>query len=194
MDIQFYGDVDKDKGRDNRGNNASEYPAWYLETHMEELKESIASRERRLKRGEVFVDSVPYERQELAKEKQRLEEIERTKPKLSIGERQKLVKFYRELGDEIQRSMFTYSDMMKGVASPHEEAKRMTEHLIPIDKELIAIAGQAEVRHTKGKVSRNGAAKLFKLIGKLIGEPTNIEVLRRDEASPGKSNQVSVAA
>jgi len=188
MEIQFYGDVDKN----NKGGLSSEYPAWYLENHLEDLKESISSRERRLNRGEVMVDSVPYERQELAKEKQRLEEIQRSKPKISIGERQKLVKIYKELSDEIARSMFTRSDMMKGVASAHEEAKRMIQPVISLDKEAQGLAKACGVTITKGKVSRNGAAKIFKLVGKLIDEPTNIEVLREDEVSPGKRNYTTV--
>lgn len=188
MSTQFYGDVDKNR----KGHNVSEYPAWYYETHMEDLQDSISSREGRLKRGEVPIDSVPYEKQELSKEKARLEEIERSKPKLSIGERQKLVKYYRLLSDEIQRALFTRSDMIRGVASAHEEARRMVKPCIPLDKEIQGLAESCHVPVTKGKVSRNGAAKIFKLIGKLIDEPTNIEYLRQDEVTPGKNNFVAV--
>jgi hypothetical protein len=188
MDIQFYGEVDKDR----RGNRTSEYPAWYLENHMEDLQDSISSREGRLKRGEIPIDNVPYEKQELAKEKKLLDDIERSKPKVSIGERQKLVKFYRELSDEIQRSMFTHTDMQRGIASAHEEARRMVKPCIPINKDLAKLAHDCGIKVEKGKVSRNGAAKIFKLVGKLIDEPTNIEVLRLDEATQGRNSYTVV--
>jgi len=187
--MKFYGEVDKN----DKGTNSSEYPAWYLETHLNELKESMGRRERALSRGEVALDSIPYEKQELAKEKARYEAILKSKPKVSDKERDLLWKNYKDLSSKIQASMFTRSDMMFGTASAHEEAKRMVEPIIELTAEQIEMAEDMQIKIVNKKTSRKGADKLFKLIGKLIGEPTNTEVLRRDKVTAAGRPRQTVA-
>jgi hypothetical protein len=57
---------------------------------------------------------------------------------------------------------------------------RMTEPCIEVKGDAAQIAKACNVRMTKGKVSRDGAAKIWKILGKAIGERTNTENLRRD--------------
>jgi len=177
--MEFYGEVDKN----DKGKNSSEYPAWYLASHLGELKESIGRRERALARGDTPIDTVPYEKQELAKEKARYDDIMKSKPDLNDNERNMLWKNYKDLSSKICETMFTRSEMMFGTASAHEEARRMVEPVIALTKEQIDMAKDININIVENKTSRNGAAKLFKLIGKLLGEPTNIEVLRKDKAT-----------
>jgi hypothetical protein len=188
--MKFYGEVDKNE----KGTNSSEYPAWYLETHLDELNESMSRRERGIKRGDIPVDSIPYERQELAKEKARFDSIMNSKPKLGDKEKDFLNKNYKDLSRKIQASMFTRSDMMFGTASAHEEARRMVEPVIELTKEQLELAVDIEVKVVGEKTSRNGASKLFKLIGKLLGEPTNIEWLRKDKVTSAGRPKQTVAA
>ena len=177
--MDFFGQVDKTI----TGKVKSQMPAWYFDTHIEELEESIASAKRRLNRGEVPHDNVPYVRAEIDQNEKKLADIQRSKPSISDGERDKLHKYYKELSKTIGDSLFTRSDMNLGLASAHEEANRMTKLNIPISKELQELAIATDVKVEKGKISRNSAAKMFKLIGKLLGEATNIEVLRKDKAT-----------
>ena len=71
--------------------------------------------------------------------------------------------------------------MRKGLADAREEMKRMTEPCIEVRGDAMNIAKACNVKITKGKVSRDGAAKVWKILGKALGDsPTNIEHLRRD--------------
>jgi hypothetical protein len=56
------------------------------------------------------------------------------------------------------------------------------------------LAVDIEVKVVGEKTSRNGASKLFKLIGKLLGEPTNIEWLRKDKVTSAGRPKQTVAA
>lgn len=89
--------------------------------------------------------------------------------------------------------MFTRSDMMFGVASAHEEARRMVEPVIALTKEQLEMAEDIEIKIVGEKTSRNGASKMFKLIGKLINEPTNIEWLRKDKVTAAGRPRQAVA-
>lgn len=160
----------------------SQYPAFYFDTHIADLKETIHSKENSIRTGRVDADKVWTIKAEIERDQKTLEEIERTKPHLSDPEKNLLYKAYKEIGKRISQTLFSRSEMMMGLASPHEEAKRMTEKLIDI-KEFVDLAKACKVELEKGKASRNGAAKIFKIVGKIIGEPTNIEVLRKDKAT-----------
>jgi hypothetical protein len=189
--VEFFGKVDKGQ----KGEISSQFPAWYFESHLDELRESIARKERSLKRGDIPPDSIPETRAELAKESERLKAIEGSKPTLSDQEKNLLYKCHKSLGSKIQDSMFTRSEMMMGTASPHEEAKRMSQPIIVLSKEELSLAkGCGVTVDDKNMVSRNAASRIFKMVGKLIDQPTNIEVLRKDKATPGSRNKVSVAA
>lgn len=191
MSVEFFGEVDKGQ----KGEISSQFPAWYFESHLDELRESIARKERSLKRGDIPPDSIPDTRAELAKEIERLRLIEKSKPTTSDQERNLLWKCYKSLGSKIQDCMFTRSEMMLGTVSAHEEAKRMSQPCIALGKEELALAKGCGVVVDENKmVSRNGASRIFKMVGKLIGEPTNIEVLRKDKSTPGSRNRVTVAA
>lgn len=177
--VQFFGEVD----RNEKGQISSQFPAWYFEAHVDELKESIARKERSLQRGDIPPDAIPTTKAELAQETVRLDEIMKSKPNVSDTERNLIWKHYKALGKKISDTMFTRSDMMFGTASAHEEAKRMTQPIIELDKDQLALADAIGVKAEDSKVSRNNAAKIFKMLGKLLGEPTNIEVLRKDKAT-----------
>lgn len=178
--VDLYSNLD----RDRYGNIASEFPAWYFETHLDNMKEELNSIERRLERGAVSQEEQPYARAEMERLKEKIRSIEKSKPQIKDGERTTLQKCYRELAGKIQDSMFTYSEMMMGTANANEEARRMVNPCIGLSASLKTLAKTCNVKMAQGgTVSRNGAIKIWKIIGKLINEGTNVESLRRDKAT-----------
>lgn len=177
---RFFGDVD----RGNKGTVTSEFPAWYFETHLDNLKEERNSLIRRMERGEIPPDNVPYHKAEAEAMREKIEEIESSQPTMSDQERMKLQKYHKELSGKISESLYTRSEQMMGTANAHEEARRMVQPCVSLSPPLRSMAKECNVRISKDfKVSRNGAIKIWKIIGKLIGEGTNVEGLRRDKAT-----------
>jgi len=178
--FNFFGKID----RDYKDRITSEFPAWYFETHVENMKEERATLIRRLERGEVPPDNVPYAKQDAAAIKERIDEIEKSRPEIRDNEKAELQKLHKELSNKISESMFTRSEMMRGTASAHDEARRMVSPTIALSPPLRGLAKSCNVNLDKGvKISRNDATKMWKILGKLIGEGTNVEGLRRDRAT-----------
>jgi len=175
-DIEFFGPMDRKEGKPE-GVITSEYPAWMHDFQIEELEESINRKERSLAEGSIPSEYVANSREELKREKDKLGLIKKSKPKLTATQKDKLYNDYKELGSAIRDYMFTRSDMMRGTADAHEEVARMTKPSIPVSPEIARICN---LRPVKGKVSRNDASKAWKMIGKVLGEATNAETLRRD--------------
>jgi len=78
--------------------------------------------------------------------------------------------------------MPTRSDMNRGTTDAHIVARKMKEPCIALDNEMKKVASDMGVKIKNSKVSMDGAAKIFKIVGKLLDLPTNIEVLRKDVA------------
>jgi len=175
-DIEFFGSVDRKEGKAD-GAITSEYPAWMHTYQIEELEESISRKERALDEGSIPGEHVSNSREELKREKGKLTLIKKSKPKLNATQKDKLYNDYKELGKGIEGYLFTRSDMMKGTADAHEEAERMIKPSIPVSPE---IAEMCNLKPEKGKISRNDASKAWKIIGRALGEPTNVETLRKD--------------
>ena len=177
---EFFGDIDKD----HRGRIKSEYPAWYFESQVDLLQEERGSQERRLQRGEIPQEHQPYARQEIANIEERIKQIENSKPTVNDAEKGKLTKLYYELAEKISDSMFTRSEMMLGTASANEEARRMVKPCVALSPALRSLGATLGVQVAQGgKVSRNGAIKMWKILAKLIGEGSNVEALRKDKAT-----------
>lgn len=164
----FYGDCDK----------GAQMPGWYFERKKETLKEQILSKENALKKGYVARGNEEEFERGLEKDIEKLNAIEKSKPKIVGPDKDKLAKSRKELGAKISDSMYSRSDMMKGIADAHEECHRNCDPVIPVDKEL-AEAAQIEL-DANGNASRNSAIKAWQLSGKLLDENTDAEILRRD--------------
>lgn len=173
-EIKFFGEVDLNK----KGMKASEYPAWYFDRLIEDMEKEVSRKERALKAGQIRSDMVEKIRGEVEREKQRLYDIVNSKPKLTDFQKDKIAKEYDNLSNEIKESMFTRSEMMLGLASPHEEARRMSRPCIKINPEIAKSLGMST---HNGMVSRNNAERAYKIIGKRLEANTNPEMLRRDK-------------
>jgi len=174
--MEFFGKIDRQGGS---GKIRSQYPAWYFDQQIEELQESVATKQRFLKQGVIPLDQLPNYESELKRDEQRLKDIVESRPKLSDIDKDKLDKARKSLGKRIQDSMFTHTDMDKGFASANEEAHRMVDPVIEVkdgDKELLDSMG---ITPTKGKISRNQATKVWQIISKALDEETNVEILRK---------------
>lgn len=171
-EVEFFGKADRDKD----GRIGSTYPAWYFDSKIDTMKESIQRKEQALSRGDVPSDFVYQTREDLKREQGRLEEIESSRPVLNDMQADSLGKNYKELSTNIKESMFTREEMQRGFADAHEEARRMVKPCIKVDPELARRCGVTNV--VNGMVSRNDADKMFKIAGKVLGEETNVERLR----------------
>lgn len=175
MAIEFFGKVDRKEG----GKIKSQYPAWFFDKQMEELKESIDSKKKYLKSKVVPLDALPNYEAELERDEQLLKDIVDSKPKLTDNEKDNLKSFRERISKGIADSMFTNTDMDKGFASPNEEADRMVNPIIDVREKDIEVLKDLGIEHTNGKISRNKAAKAYQIISKLLGEDTNVERLRK---------------
>ena len=171
--IKFFGKVD----RDATGKITSEYPCYYRENDIDELKEELGKKERALERGDIPSTRVPMVEGQVKRERAKLNEILKSIPKLKGAQKDKVAKLRTELGKEITEAQFTRSEMRGGRVDPHKEVRRMTEPSIKVDPD---VAKEMGVKVVNGKVSRKGAEKMWKILGKVLGEETNVETLRKE--------------
>ena len=174
--------------------SGSMYPAFFYKQQIQELKEEIESQKRRIERGEIPYEQVWKAKSELNKLEVRLSKIKDTKPKLSVGEKERLKKVFKVLSEEISIAMPTYTEVMKGTVHAHEEARRMKQPCVPINQaenEIAEMAKLCDVKIDRKKISRDGASKLWKITAAILGEAEypNVEVLRRAD----KTDKVLVA-
>lgn len=174
--VEFYGSIDKNK----HGNIGSEAPAWYFKQHKENLENDISAQKNRLERGEVPENSKPEAIAELARMRKKLDSINESQPKINGNQKDAIAKVGSELGTKISEAMFTRSDMMKGLADAHEEARRMADPCIKLSHDEIVLAKKAGCRVTNdGMVSRTDGERTWKMIQRSLGENSNSERLRR---------------
>jgi hypothetical protein len=170
METQFFSEADYST-QEGIKKVASEYPAWYYNTMVDDLKEDIRREEFALESGVVPGDRRPQILDKVKRLKKKYDEILDSFPKLAEPE---------ELGKEISSRMFTRSQMQKGLADSHTEARRMVEPSITITPEVAEVAVSCNITPRDGKISRNEAEKIWKITSRYFGETSNSESLRRD--------------
>lgn len=176
MAIEFFGNVDKNKN----GEISSDMPAWFFDVHLEYLEEEVAKKKRRIDRGEIPPDNALMVRQEIVNQEDRIKEIKSSMPKLKGGQKDMIYKQYCILQNEIATSMPTRRDNVEGYTNPREELKRMKTQHIPVNQEL---AKACNVKVVKGKVSGDDASRMYKMMGRILGENENVEKIRREGRS-----------
>jgi hypothetical protein len=181
-EIKFFGEVDV---HPTKKVVMSEYPAWYMQKPMENLREEYERKERELERGVVPQDKIFSHKEDIEKLKEKYEKIVASIPKLSGEEKDKMSKARKEMSKIIQSGYYKRSDMIKGTVDAHREAERMVKPMVEVKPEYAEYLQAANVPIRDGKVTRDGLVKAWKLCGRLINihggdEDTNAEVLRRD--------------
>lgn len=177
--IIWFGEVDINK----HGKPSSDYPAWYFDVQIKELRREIDDIERGLE-NEMFQGKDKLKMKNLlAQRKDRYEKIMESKPKLRDVDKDRIAKSRKELGERIGESQYCYSDMQKGAmgnADPQVEADRMVNPCIDVKNAIEAdFCKQAGIRITNGKISRNDAVRIWQIQGKILQEGIlSAEVLR----------------
>lgn len=174
--IKIFGDVD----RDARGNIKSEMPAYYFDERHEDLKRVVSETQRQLDDDAVPQPARARVREALRARKERMQRIEESKPILNDRSREEFGKLRKDLGEKLKESHASQSELDKRLVDAHEEARRMKEPCIKIESDKMAkMAQECGVRIVNGKISRDGADKMWKITSKILGEPTDVEYLRR---------------
>lgn len=178
QEVEFFGAVDRKDGRPD-GRICSEYPAFYFDTHIRDMEEEVARKERALDAGMISPAHVASQRAEVKQERERLDAIKKSSVNLTGKTKDEAVKVYKDLEGKIGDSMFTRTDMEKGLADAHEELRRQKVPRIDV-KGYTKLFHNMGIPITKGKASRDQCAKVYKILGKALGENTNTERLRKD--------------
>lgn len=177
--VIWFGEIDINK----HGKPSSDYPAWYFDVQIKELRREIDDIERGLD-NEAFQGKDKLKMKTLlAQRKERYEKIMESKPKLRDVDKDRIAKSRKELGERIGESQYCYTDMQKGAmgnADPQVEADRMVNPCIEVKNTIEAdFCKQAGIRISNGKISRNDAVRIWQIQGKLLQEGIlSAEVLR----------------
>jgi len=176
--ITMFGAVDR-KGNQIDGDIMSTEPAWSLENQVEDLKEQIKSQEGRISRGEVPPQEVENAKTELKRFKTRYDEIIDSKPKITGKDKDELVAFTTDLEVKISESMPTYEKEMRGHVDPQDEFKRLHRPSIKVNPEMAHAFGVET--DSRGRITGNDAAKIWKIARRFMNESSFSEALRRDK-------------
>lgn len=173
--VEFFGKSDMN----SKGGRASEVPAWYLRQNKEELEQSIETAERQLRNEEIPQQNKPEHIAKLEKMKVKMDRINEETPNYSGASKDRVSKSTEDLGSKIAEAMFTRTEMMKGLADAHEEARRMSEPCIKLNEDQLILAKKAGCRIYDGKVNRTDAERVWKFCRRSLGESSNTEYLRK---------------
>jgi hypothetical protein len=167
-EIVWFGEVDINK---RTGMPSSDYPAWYHDIQIQDLKEEITGMEKAIDLELYKGKDLLRMREQLKTRKDRLMSIESSRPNISDVDKDKISKARKSLGQRIGASMFTFTEMQKGTADAHVEAERMVKPCIKLENEYeTKLAKSCGMHMVDGKVSRNNAERIWKIQGKVLGE------------------------
>ena len=178
--VSFFSESDMCITKDGKKRISSEFPIWYNRQMVDELSEDVRMAEFEIRSGRIQETQLAKAKERLGKLQAKLDEIQNNRPNLDSVTKDSFAKARKELGKEISARMFTRSDMKKGLADSHEEARRMTLPTIKLNAELNALAKACNVEPVDGKISRTQAEKMWKITSRYLDEQSNSESLRRD--------------
>lgn len=181
--IQFFGEVDRNPGQPNKG-MGSDYPAYYFDNPtgaLASLKNEINEMERQNARGAINQAQVLQNKVNIQEKQKRYEAIVQSKPKLTDIEKDKVDGWIADVDERVADAMYTYKEDDRGLASPAEEVRRMTQPCVDVPKGLvIACGGEVSPGGGPVKVTRSQAERMLKIARKVRGRRTNLEMLRRE--------------
>ena len=176
--IQFFGKPDRQR---DTGKIASEYPAWFFDNQINLLKEEIEAKKRLIENPAVD-NTVKFNTERaLEKDKARLKEIEGSKPKLRAGDKDKIAKLRKVLGEQITDLTPTESNARRGTdVNIFDETQKMIGPCVKVDSDMAELVQSMGANISEGMISRNQATKCWQIASKLLDEDTNSERLQRD--------------
>lgn len=175
-EFQIFGSLDLTE----KGKVKSSYPSWYFDTLKEDLQRDVDRLETQIRLDQIPRTELQITRERLKQKQEKLLNLDNEAVALRGKQKDKVAKVYDELGQQISDKMFSRSDMKKGLADAKEEMNRMIEPCIEVRGDALKLAAACNVKVVKGKVSRDGASKVWKILGKALGERSNVEALRKD--------------
>lgn len=178
MSYQFFTEADIDPVK---GTIKSEYPMWYNPKLVHELEDEVMSKEAALETGAVprglesdYRDNLNRLKGQLAK-MQNMSMVDDAK-----NDRATLGKAISSLGKIIAEELPREDLCRRGLVDPNQEYRKMTDAYIPVKDENIAeLAKACNVPIRDGKISREGACKMWKIGTKFMGDYANTEILRK---------------
>ena len=180
VNVEFFGDVDRNKNNEI----TSELPAWFHREHLSILEEDADQLERQIERGDIPKLHISMTAQEIKTKREKIADIKAAIPKFTGANKNKISEAYFKLKNQIADSLPTHMENRKGYTQPREELDRMKSFHIPVDKDL---AKACNVKtNIAGKVSGDGANKMFKMFGRILGENENVERIRKEGKSESK--------
>ena len=171
--IQFFGEFEKHP----KGGYRSEYPAWMHAKLLTDMKEELKQKQRALYMKIPLANEAEL-RDQVREMKSRIDDVESSKPKLSAKHKDELLKVSEELEGQIRDTLFTRDEMKLGLADAHRELDRSMKPTIPLRKDIADAAG---IKLEKGKASREGAIKAWRIIRRACDPDlhTNPEYIRK---------------
>ena len=172
--IQFFGEFEKHP----KGGYRSEYPSFMHHKLLTDMKDELKAKQKILDMR-VPVANEGELREQVREMKSRIDDIESSKPKFSPKQKDDMFKVSEELEEHIKGTLFTRDEMKLGLADAHRELERAMKHTIPMRRDIADAAG---VKLEKGKASREGAIKAWRIIRKSVDPDlhTNPEFLRKN--------------
>lgn len=166
--IQFFGSIDKKDGK-----IVSEYPTWMHLRQMETLREDHDILTRQIDSGTLRDDVLAQTIADRDNAKERLDQMSNDRPAISDSQKNEIHDLMtKTLAPGIREHMASDYEMKKGFQDVHEEARVMVEPCISIQG-ATTLAKNCGVRVTDGMVSRNGAQKMYKMLGAAAGMSPN---------------------
>jgi hypothetical protein len=173
--ISFFTEMDLDKD----GNIKASYPFYFNKRRMENSKMDLNRLERMVENKEVPNEFIGDVMDKIRNYKKELEALERYTPKAAKN-LDRIKKLSDTLKDYIAPSLFTRREMNLGLVDPHEESTRMSEPKISVNSETAAAVVKNGGRVDNGKVSRDDLTRLYQMCQHSLGEPGDVEYLRKD--------------
>ena len=178
MAYQFFSEADIDK---NTGKIKSEFPMWYNPRLIQEIEDEVLTKEGALASGQVPRGQEADYRDNLNRLKDQLEKVKN----MSLvddakNDKQLLGKAIKDLAKEISSRLPSDTMCKKNLVDPNMEYRQMTQPCIDVkDDNMAELAKACNVPITDGKITREGACKMWKIGTKFMGEYANIEMLRK---------------
>ena len=175
-EINFFTEIDYNA----KGQLKSVYPFYHNTKVMDDARESLRQMEKSVASGVIPGEYLPSTMNMIKETKTMLETYEAHLPTLERNI-DMVVKVRDQLANIIAPSLFTRREMSLGLVDPHEEAKRMSEPVLDVPKELRGIAVKNGVMlDKKNRASRNDMSRLYQMCQRKLGEPADVEYLRQD--------------
>jgi len=165
------------------GKKVSTYPSWYFDGKREELENTITVMKNAIKLGYVMESRIAEYKENIKKLEKRLAEMDDAIPKIDTETKDFIAKTTKSMSEKISNAMPTRDEMEKNLVLASELARRMGTPCISLNKDEIrwgiACGLQVGSEIVNEKTSLNNISFMWKIARKILGENTNVEVLRK---------------